>query len=163
MVKNIVIAVLILAVLGEGYFLWKQHTASQEMAMSQSTNTNNVPAAGPNAKRRGGAPIIMSKGMNLKTSPLFKFAYQIAPSMSPDAQKALVGWKITTASQSGGSTTISLTPTDSDDQSQQYTVKTGETLYFIEQTPVDDKAGQDKDLNYRDDYGIIVDANGIIQ
>jgi hypothetical protein len=42
-------------------------------------------------------------------------------------------------------------------------VKPGNTLYFIEMTPADDNVDSDKDLNYRDDYGIIVDANGIVQ
>jgi hypothetical protein len=42
-------------------------------------------------------------------------------------------------------------------------VKPGQILYFIEQTPADDIQDSDTDLNYRDDYGIITDANGIIQ
>lgn len=167
MVKNIVITVLVIAVIAEGYFLYKSHTAmkQQQMAMTPSTQQKNMPPAGPNALRRGGgAPIMLGKGDNLKTSPLMKYAYQIAPgSLSADAQKALVGWKIATAKAADGSIVVTLTPSDSDDQNQQYTVKTGQILYFIEQTPADDKADQDKDLNYRDDYGIITDESGIIQ
>jgi len=168
MVKNIIIVVLVIVVLGEGFYLWQQHqqksAIQQQLAMTQTNRQSSMPPAGPNAKRRGGAPIILSKGDNLKTSPLFKFAYQIAPgSVSTDAQKALVGWKIATTKAADGSITVTLKPSDSDDQSQQYTIKSGNILYFIEQTPVDDKADQDKDLNYRDDYGIITDASGVIQ
>ncbi|HVA96322.1 MAG TPA: hypothetical protein VND99_01585 [Candidatus Acidoferrales bacterium] len=164
MIKNIVIVVLILAAVVEGFFLFKHSSASQQTAMTQTTSGKNFPPAGPNARGHGGPPIMLSKGMNLKTSPIFKYAYQIAPgTLSDTAKKALTGWKIATTKKSDGSLTVSLTPTDSDDQSQQYIVKPGNSLYFIEQTPADDKAGQDKDLNYRDDYGIILDKNNNIQ
>jgi len=166
MVKNVVIVILVILAIAEGYFLYKSHTAlkmQQQAAMTQTTQQKTLPPAGPNA-RGAGRPVIMSKGMNLKTSPLFKYAYQIAPgSVSADAQKALVGWKIKTEKAESGALIVTLTPSDSDDQSQQYTVATGNILYFIEQTPVDDKNDQDKDLNYRDDYGIITDASGVIQ
>ena len=168
MIKNIIIVVLVIAVLGEGYFLYQSHTAlkmQQQLAMTAMQHPSNMPPAGPNAMRKGGkAPIMLGKGQNLKTSPLFKFAYQIVPgSLSADAQKALIGWKIKTDKAESGATVATLTPSDSEDQSQIYTVATGDTLYFIEQTPVDDKADQDKDLNYRDDYGIITDSSGVIQ
>lgn len=167
MVKNVVIVILAIAVIAEGYFLYQSHKqlkTQQQTAMASASRPSMMPPAGPDSRRKGGAPIIMSKGMNLKTSPLFKFAYQIAPgSLSADAQKALTGWKIKTDKAESGATIVTLTPSDSDDQSQQYTVAAGNTLYFIEQTPVDDKADQDKDLNYRDDYGIMTDASGVIQ
>lgn len=130
--------------------------------MGNRVGINTPPPAGPNFRGRG--PIIMSMGMNLKTSPIFKYAYQIAPGeLSNASKKALVGWNINVQNQNDGSTTVTLTPKDSSDQNQQYTIKSGQTLYFIEQTPSDDKSDQDKDLNYRDDYGIIVDSSGIIQ
>ena len=167
MVKNVVIVLLVILVIAEGYLLYQSHTAlkmQQQTAMTQITKQKSLPPAGPDSRRKGGAPIIMSKGMNLKTSPIAKFAYQIAPgNMSTDAQKALVGWKIKTEKAESGALIVTLTPSDSDDQSQQYTVATGNVLYFIEQTPVDDKAGQDKDFNYRDDYGIITNSAGVIQ
>ena len=166
MVKNVIIILLVIVAIAEGYFLYQSHTAlkmQQQTAMTQTTQQKSLPPAGPNA-RGAGRPVIMSKGMNLKTSPLFKFAYQIAPgSMSAEAQKALAGWKIKTEKAESGATVVTLTPSDSEDQSQIYTVATGDTLYFIEQTPVDDKADQDKDLNYRDDYGIITDSSGVIK
>ena len=158
-----IIVVLLAAVAGE-YFYFKHKISSQAAMMSAVPSATHMPPAGPNAKGRGGAPLIMSKGMNLKTSPLFQYAYQIAPGdLSTSAKQALVGWAVTSKTQADGSLLVTLTPKDSDDQYEQYIVKSGETLYFIEQTPSDDKADQDKDLNYRDDYGIIVDSTGIIQ
>lgn len=162
MTKNIIIAILVLIVIAEsGYFVVKKVTTKVENEMTQ-TFQKAMPPAGPNA--RGGRQMILGKGANLKTSPLYSFAYQIAPgNLSETAKKALNGWDIKTQNNLDGSTTVTLTPKDSDDQSQQYIVKQGNTLYFIEQTPIDDKADSDKDLNYRDDYGIITDQNGIIQ
>jgi hypothetical protein len=166
MIKNIVIVVLVIAVLGEGYFLWKHHEQAAmqvQTAMTAAPHQNIPPQAGPDSRRKGGAPIMLSHGDNLKTSPLFKYAFEIAPTMPDSSKKALTGFTMTTQKQSDGSIVVSITPKDSDDQSQQYTVKSGNTLYFIEQTPVDDKVDQDKDLNYRDDYGIITDSSGVIQ
>ena len=158
----IIIAVLVIALAGE-YLYFHHKLENQSNFANRVMNNQGMPPAGPNAKGRG-APIILGKGANLKTSPIFKYAYQIAPGdLSTDTKQALVGWNIKTQNQNDGSILVTLTPKDSEDQNQQYTVKSGETLYFIEQTPIDDKAGQDKDLNYRDDYGIIVDSSGIIQ
>ncbi len=163
MEKNVVIAILAIAVILEGGLLLKNMHSVQPRS-NQSAQRTNLSPARPNAKGKGGAPIIMNKGMNLKSAPLFKFAYQIAPgNLSTSAKQALVGWNITSQNQSDGSIVVTLTPKDSEDQNQQYTIKSGQALYFIEQTPVDDKANQDKDLNYRDDYGIIVDQSGVIQ
>lgn len=167
MTKNILIILLALAVILEtGYILTQKFLKPSSVAVpanhSLTAVSQNLPPAGPNAKGQG--PVILSKGMDLTKTPLFRYAYQIAPgTLSSSAKQAITGWSIKTTAQSDGSTVVVLTPKDSEDQSQQYIVKQGETLYFIEQTPFDDKVDQDKDLNYRDDYGIIVDKNGIIQ
>jgi hypothetical protein len=150
------IIVVLIGVLAGGYVYFNR------TSIAYPVSANVLPPAGPNAKGRG--PIVMSSGTNLKTSPLFQYAYQIVPSnASVNTKEALIGFAITTQDQNDGSIVVTLTPKDSEGQSQLYTVKSGQTLYFIEQTPADDKADQDKDLNYRDDYGIIVDSNGIIQ
>jgi len=159
MVKNIVIAVLVVIVLAEGWFILSKKTSVQAGTMSAKPT---MPPAGPNA--RGGRQIILGKGSNLLKSPISKFAFKIAPGeLSTESKGALIGWDVKTVSEKDGSENVTLTPKDSDDQNQQYTIKTGQTLYFIEQTPVDDKGDKDLDLNYRDDYGLITDASGIIQ
>ena len=148
--KNIIIAaILSLVIIETGYLIYRHTTKS---------------AIASNAPARGTKPVFLSKGSNLTTSALKQYAYQIAPGVISDATKQkLTGFTITSVTNPDGSTSVSLTPKDSEDQHQQYTVKTGQMLYFIEQTPMDDKADSDRDLNYRDDYGIITDANGIVQ
>lgn len=62
-----------------------------------------------------------------------------------------------------GSTQVDLVPTEtgSNYKNQTFIVKTGFKLYFIEIRSGDDQPGQDNDP--RDDIGILVDANGIVQ
>ena len=163
MFRNIIIGVLVIAVVAEGLWIWKEKEKIATLS-AQVASSSKMPPAGPNAKGSGRAPIILSKGTNLKTSPIFQYAFQIAPgTLSDAAKKALIGWNITSKTQADGSTIVTLTPKDSDDQNQQYIIKSGQVLYFIEQTPSDDKNDSDTDLNYRDDYGIVTDASGVIQ
>ncbi len=163
MTKNIIIIILlIIAVAEAGYIIDKRNSPQGSMAMTTHPSvTGAMPPAGPNAKGKG--PVIISKGMNLKSTPLFQYAYEISPNVANDAKAAMVGFSMTSEKQADGSMIVTLAPKDSDDQSQQYIVKSGQILYYIEQTPFDDKNDQDKDLNYRDDYGIITDSNGIVQ
>lgn len=155
--KNIVIGFLVLVIAVLGYYLYKSHKQRAELAAM-------VQNAG---KRPGGSPPrppLVGKGSKLTGSPLEPFAYKLAPGAIPSETTAkLVGFAVTTKTLSDGSEQVTLAPKDSEDQLQQYTVKPGESLYFIEMTPVDDKADSDKDLNYRDDYAIITDAQGILQ
>lgn len=153
--KNLIIVVLALLAIGEGYLLYKNYSNKPK---SEATETTSSAKPSP-------APRIpfLTKGMKLADWPMSKFAYQIAPGdLSVGAQSALSGWTIKSTSQSDGSLLVSLTPKTSDDQSQQYTVKKGEILYFVEMTPVDDK-DVNTDTNLRDDYGVITDAQGIVQ
>jgi hypothetical protein len=109
--------------------------------------------------------MFLKKGDKLADSPLGQFAFKIAPGdISPETQKIMAGFgAVTSKPADDGSIVVTLTPKDSEDQNQQYTVKKGESLYFVETTPLDDKADQDQDFNYRDDYGVIVDQNGLVQ
>ncbi len=164
--KNLVIGLLALIVVGESGYLAYRHFNKPPMMISQNQpgpGANGSPnQAGPNA--RGGRQMMLPKGTNFNSSPLKPYAYQIAPGTISDAvKKVLTGFTVDSVANADGSTTVTLTPKNSEDQHQQYTVKQGQTLFFIEQTPVDDNADSDTDMNYRDDYGIITDANGIVQ
>lgn len=155
--KNVLIILLIAVCAVEGYMLYQKKF--QPMVVSSREEQTAV--------RPSGTPPripLLKKGDNFNDSPIKKFAYQIAPGpLSSETKQALVGFQIDSQVQTDGSIVVKLTPKDSDDQNQQYMVKKGEILYFIEMTPVDDKRDQDKDLNLRDDYGVITDANGIVQ
>lgn len=156
MVKNIVLVLLVVLVVVESYLLFSRRS------LMKSQTARLVNQAGNTRPGASHMPFL-TKGDNLFDSPLYKFAYQIVPGdLSASSERALYGWNIKQEKQLDNSILVTLTPKDSDDQNQQYTVKTGNTLYFIEQTPADDKSGN-VDKNLRDDYGVIVDGNGIVQ
>lgn len=161
--KNLLIAILSGVVLLESGYLVYRHFYKSPLAAIQNNQRNAQGAPGQPA--RGGArPTMLSKGGSLNDSPLKQFAYQIAPGTISEATKAiLIGFTIDSKSNPDGSITVTVTPKDSKDQNQQYTIKSGQILYFIEQTPIDDKTDSDTDMNYRDDYGLITDSNGIVQ
>ena len=157
--KNLVLGALIgVVILESGYIVYRH------VSKPQTTAVQNQKPINQDGTRGNIRPALLSKGGNLTTSPLNKFAYQIAPgTLSGFAKEALVGFSVESKTNTDGSTTVTLTPKDSDDQHQEYTIKPGQVLYFIEQTPMDDKTDSDTDMNYRDDYGIITDSNGIVQ
>lgn len=140
--KNTVIAVLAIALILETGYLGFKHSAK--------------PTRAPIGK-----PMVLSKGSNLMKSPLAHYAFELVPNRV-NAQ-ALTGWTIDDQKNTDGSQTVTLTPKDSSEQKQVYIIKKGDKLYFIEQTKMDDHAESDVDLNYRDDYGIITNSNGVIQ
>lgn len=154
MVKNAIIVFLLVALVIAGYYAVRErgrfHSAIK--ALSEAQSAKPTPPRIP----------ILTKGMKLSVSPISKFAYKIAPGgLSDDAKKVLNGFNIISTNQADGSVLVSLSAKDSGDMSQQYTVKKGNTLYFVEMSSADDK--DNKDLNLRDDYGIIVDSSGIVQ
>lgn len=153
MIKNIVIGILAVALVAEtGFGIWKWKQSRPE-----ETAEKKVVQAPPR-------PSFLSKGDKLADSPTAKVAYKIAPGdLDAQAKTALVGWTITSKIATDSSVVVSLVPKNSDDQAQQYTVRPGYSLYFVESTPVDDHADSDTDSNLRDDYGIIVDGNGVVQ
>ncbi len=162
MIKNIVIGILVILLIAEtGYFLVKRQSYHKQFAtLAAQKAQNSFP---PKSNTKGPKLVILSKGDNIKTSPLFEFAYEIAPTMSDAAKIHMIGFAIASKTQTDGSLLVTLTPKDSADQNQQYTVGKGQILYFIEQTLFDDKKDSNTDLNYRDDYGVVTDANGIVQ
>ncbi len=156
--KNILIAVLVLVVVVESGYILMKHSHPQ-----MAPQTTMKPASGQPTPPMG-KPMMVSKGAKLVGSPIEKYAFQVFPGpLSADAISATVGFSVKTTTLADGSTQVDLVPKDSDDQYQRYVVKKGETLYFIEMTKGDDNADSDRDMNYRDDYGIITDTNGVIQ
>lgn len=151
--KNVIIVLLLIAVIAEGYFLMmKKLPTAVAGAQTQSS-----------PRPTGRPPKPVAKGDKLAGSAMEQFAFPVFPSVTDDAKKVTTGFDIKTKKLADGSTEVDFMPKDSDDQFQSYVVKPGNSLYFIEMTPVDDKSDSDRDLNYRDDYGIIVDKDGIVQ
>ena len=114
-------------------------------------NNNSVTPVGQNTN----TPVLFSD------SPLSQNAYLISiPTFDANTKTALSGFNVTKSTLADGSTQIVLNSTNPDYQTQTYTVKTGEKLYFIETTLGDDSGNNDG--NVRDDTAILVDANGFI-
>lgn len=78
--------------------------------------------------------------------------------LSTDAQKALTGFQMDKKSMPDGTLQITLKALEPSYHDQQYTLKPGEQLYFIEKFWADDQGGQEKNIN--DDTAVVVDSQG---
>lgn len=167
--KNVIIGILVIMALTEGYFLMMKKSAptalgaaTATIATTPSPQTSGGPR--PSGFPGGRPPAPLARGDKFVGSAVEKFAHLIAPgTISADSQQYLTGFAVKSTSLEGGDTQVDLVPKDSDDQFQSYVLKPGDSLYFVEMTPVDDKADKDVDANYRDDYGIVVNSQGIVQ
>ncbi|MCL4364407.1 hypothetical protein M1328_04165 [Patescibacteria group bacterium] len=154
MFKNLLIVVLLLA-LGFAGYKWYMYRNAYKLLMAEQS-------AGSSRNQRRTGPTPLQKGENFMSSSLYKYAVQIYPgTLGQQAKTALNNFDMKTSAMSDGSTKVTLTPKESTDQFQEYVVKNGQTLYFIEMTKNDDKNGSD--INLRDDYGVIVDGTGMVQ
>jgi hypothetical protein len=103
-------------------------------------------------------------GVRFVDTPGYSNSFQIYPgALSAEAQAALTGFTLSSAPQSDGSTLVSLAAQVSGYQTQQFSVKPGETLYFIEMNSGDDSTANKADLNPADDRGVVVDSSGFVK
>lgn len=157
--KNLAIVVLCIVVVLETGLLVKSKLSEKAIGgddmrtnVTQDTSRNSAPR-----------PVFLHKGDVLANSPMMKYAYEVWPENVAASKNVDSGMHITIATMPDGSTQVTFTPTDSQDQAQVYHLTQGKKLYFIEQSKADDDMQNNVDKNYRDDYGVIVDANGIVQ
>ena len=116
----------------------------------QSANTN---------ASKTGAPSAQSSVQKFSDQPYYSRSYLIsAETLSPEAQAAIAGFQLTKQPQADGSVQIFLKATESQYHDQQYSLKPGEQLYFIDRTLSDDPSG--KEINIGDDTAVIVDSQG---
>ena len=157
MLKNLFILLLLLVVVGGGAYIYlSKRSAPKSVATLMPMKIVTSPSPPANA-----SPTTSNKGM-LADSPDVKFAYKVFPGpLSVKATTALNGWNIDSTVQTDGSTQVTLTPKNADDQKKTFTVKSGESLYFVEKNSFDDST-TGLDANLHDDYGIVVDASGAI-
>ena len=156
-----VIVILLLACLGEGYWINRERNEKLALGMSLGKTIAMMTPKPPTGSSR---PMPMMKGSKFADNPLSSKAYLIAPAtgaLSADAQKATTGWTITSKDNGDSTTTVTLTPKEAEDVQQVFTLKSGDKLYFIEMTLIDDTTGVDE--NRADDMGVLVDQNGIVQ
>ena len=90
----------------------------------------------------------------------YQSAYLISgASLDSSAQQALTGFNLSKQTLPNGSIQINLKAVESGYQDQQYTLQSGQQLYFVDRTFGDDRNSEG---NQGDDYGIIVDAQGFV-
>lgn len=120
---------------------------------------NNVSA--PYSSAAGTATT--STAVRFSDSRYASTAYLISTTSTYDAatQKALMGFQVKKQTLSDGSLQIDLIALKGEYQTQKYTVKPGEKLYFVEGTFADDSASEDH--SPMDDHAILVSADGFIQ
>jgi hypothetical protein len=93
----------------------------------------------------------------------YKYAYKIFPgTLSATAQQAITGFTMTSKNLPDGSVQVALTAEKPEYKAQSYTIKTGETLYFIEMNLRDDDNEANEDHNLHDDTAVVVDPQGYI-
>ena len=168
--KNLIIAgltVLVVALAG-GFLLYRHFRSDREKIVMISQRQNQPSPAqrpeSPPPASPSGRPPVLSRGEKLTDSALFKYAFKVFPgNLSADAQKATNGFTIEKQAQADGSTLVKFIPRESSYQAEQFMVKPGYSLYFVEQSGFDDNLDKGTDINLRDDYGIIVDADGVVQ
>jgi hypothetical protein len=101
--------------------------------------------------------------MKLSESKDSKNAFLIFPgTVSPEAKKAMTGFKISTSPQADGSTQVVMTSTNPEYKDQMYLVGAGNSLYFIERFAGEDNEQEDTDKGLKDDTAVIVDPSGYI-
>jgi hypothetical protein len=161
MYKNIALFILLVIAIAEGMYFVNQKTGAPYISsISKANAVSNTQTVVPTAS--GIKPVMVSKGMKFADSPIFQMAYKIAPGdIAPETKKAMSGFDVTKKTLADGSIEVTLIPKESNYTKQQYTVEKGNTLYFIEATSVDDP-DENTDKNLRDDYGVMVDKNGLV-
>lgn len=121
-------------------------------------NLNLTPSTTPPASPS--APMVTT-GNKLADQPYASQAYLISgDTLSASAQQALSGFTLSKSKLADGTLQIELKAVNPEYQSQQYLLKPGEQLYFIEKFGADDQGGQD--ANTHDDQAVVVNAQGEI-
>ncbi len=154
--KNTIIVILLVLLGSSGVYIMKLRRDRVEVARIFQEQLKKT---APTSSVR---PQFITKGMKFADSPMFSKAYQIAPGdISASAKQALNGWTMTQKKLTAGTIEVSIIPQESQDVAQQFTVKPGFKLFFIELTTADDTTGLDQ--NRQDDIGVLVDQNGLVQ
>lgn len=145
--KRFLTALILVVIVGTGTYVLMRNKSN---ASASTSNTSTTASSSTNRP-----------GTKLADSQYANYAYLISgDSLSADAQQALTGFTMTKQATSDGGMQIILTAKQSNYHNQTYTLKPGQSLYFIETSLGDDQGDQDTMLN--DDTAVIVDANGYL-
>lgn len=109
------------------------------------------------------AAVSSAAALKIQESADAPYAYLISEdpaSFDTKTKEALVGFTVDRKVLADGTKVINLVATDPEYQSQSYTIKPGQKLYFIERYLQDDQNGQEK--NMKDDRAVVTESDGTI-
>ncbi len=135
------------------YFVLAKQPSSQSMTSAASSMK-------PTMAPKPTAGTAMQK---FSDSSDYQYSYKIFPgALASESKQAMAGFAMTTKVMPDGSTQVTLTAQNPLYKTQQYMVKPGDTLYFIERNLKDDDPEKDTDKMMLDDTAILVDPQGNI-
>jgi len=129
-------------------------------ASVSTTNTQgSTPSVPPQTTQPTGTTNTPSQ-QKFSDQPYASYSYLISgDTLSADAKSALSGFQMQKQHMADGSTQITLKALQPQYHDQQYTLKPGEQLYFIEKFLGDDP-NENEEHNLGDDSAVVVDAQG---
>lgn len=160
--KNIIVVLALVIVVGGGLLYYQQVQAPRATPEGVVTQPPvRPPVQQPTAPAVTNATTSV---MKFKDQPYVQFAYEVDPNglnaLSPTLKLALSGFTLTAKKETNGSTVVSFKSINTEYHDQQYTLRPGDKLYFIEKNLKDDQDGQEKYL--QDDTAVVVDKDGNI-
>ena len=145
----IIFAILIIVGIG-GYFLYGKNVPNLNKTVNIHNQTNNSSNSSGNK-------------MKFKNSPLWQSAVKIFPGpLSAKAKTALTGFDLQTKNLPGGSTQVTLFAKQLGYKTQNFIVKKGYSVYFVESLTSDDSQNENSDTLMVDDTAFLIDPNGFI-
>jgi hypothetical protein len=124
-----------------------------KVASNSAQNNSNNEQASSAAQNTG--------SLKFTDQSYYNNAYLISgATLSADAQKALTGFSMSKQTLTNGDTQITLTALKAEYRNQQYTLHSGDQLYFIDKFVSDDDSEANEDKNKMDDSAVVVDSQG---
>ena len=158
--KGLLLAGVGVVVVGGAVWVMNSQSASAPSntaaAVGTSAQTQQQPAPAPQ-------PAAAAAANAFASSPDYAYATEVYPTPASDATSMLGAFTIKKSDLGGGQTKVTLVnggeaAEGSGYQDQSVTVNAGQSVYFIEKTPRDDTTSEDS--NTKDDYLVVVDAQG---
>ncbi|MFA6995079.1 MAG: hypothetical protein WC249_01570 [Patescibacteria group bacterium] len=144
--KNILFILPVVLLLAAGCSL------TSNVDLNSSNNQPNTPTNSPSVT----TDTVSQKFVD---QPYYSYSYLISgDTLSTDAQQALAGFALTKKALPDGTTQIDLKAQKAEYKDQQYILKSGEQLYFVEKFLADDQNNQEN--NILDDQAAVVDSQG---
>ncbi len=127
------------------------------------SNGSNYSSQTPPITNQNSTTTQTSGGKKFSDQSYYKSSYLISGNaVSLDAKNAMAGFSMGKQTLADGNTQITLTAKKSGYHDQQYTLRPGDQLYFIEKFLGDDSAEKNEEQNTIDDSAVVVDSQGNI-